>query len=268
MQSLNCNPQKNRKADHILPTSQDLHYDSKITWWGNPGKKARPKPAGQTPNSASPCLIFNPFLLCWLQHNYFSLAGSILLADFLSRYPIAQTTLGNFNFLVFGIYTWIFWAPRQGLGLFFSTTLGSGWIYSTAAVLGDHPMLLASPIHWSLPLQLCLTSSLLSFPSWCQASTSCITLCVLGHQLKMRLHLHPCPSLASHSINLQLLFMTPFMRSKPVPSGWFFHIAKYTAASWVTTLAIYRTQLLYGIRSKILLKGPRYSSLLWDYAGA
>jgi len=58
----------------------------------------------------------------------------------------------------------IFWAPPKGWCHFSSSALCStlsSVIHSTAAaVLGDHPMVLASPIHWGLLLQLGFTSSL------------------------------------------------------------------------------------------------------------
>jgi hypothetical protein len=44
-----------------------------------------------------------------------------------------------------------------------------------------------------------------------------ITPSVLGHQLQLRIYLHQWPSMASHSAEPQMLFMTPLMPSKPVP---------------------------------------------------
>ena len=57
-------------------------------------------------------------------------------------------------------------------------------VLTAAAVLGGHLMVLASP-------------------------KQCITPSIPGHQLQLRLHLHQCPSMASHSAKPQLLCVTP-----------------------------------------------------------
>ena len=54
---------------------------------------------------------------------------------------------------------------------------------------------------------------------------------VLGSQLQLRLYLHQWPSMASHSANPQLFFMThSFMPSKPVPPRWLLHIMQYSCS--------------------------------------
>jgi hypothetical protein len=97
-----------------------------------------------------------------------------LLGVFLGRYLTALISLiswglqGNLNFTVScsNIYDphMIFWAPPGFSKGFWLTspalplysTISSDWLQSTAAaaVLRSHPMVLASPICWSLLLQL------------------------------------------------------------------------------------------------------------------
>jgi len=74
-------------------------------------------------------------------------------------------------------------------------------------MLGDHPMVLASPICWCLPLKLGFTSHKLS--SWCQASTPLHDSFSPGPSTATEGAPSPMPSMASHSAELQLLSMTP-----------------------------------------------------------
>lgn len=100
----------------------------------------------------------------------------------------------------------------KNLGHFSSSSLcstsGSGWLHSNvAAVPGGHPMVLTSPICWSLLMQLGFTNNLsealfivssLSFFAWpLQDCLDC--------QLQLvSLYLHQWPSMTSHSAKPQL----------------------------------------------------------------
>jgi hypothetical protein len=105
----------------------------------------------------------------------------------------------------------IFWAPPKGWHHFDSSALSKlRLIHSTmASVIGDHPMVQISPIHWGVLLQLCFTNSLSGSLHGTKPQILCMTPSVLAHQLLLRLHLHKCPFIASHSAKTQLLFITP-----------------------------------------------------------
>jgi hypothetical protein len=66
---------------------------------------------------------------------------------------------------------------------------------------------------------------------------------LLGFQLQLRLHLHPWPSLDSHSAEPQLLSMTPSCFQNQYHLGDSYTLSSPAAARG-TTLAISGTQLL------------------------
>ena len=148
-----------------------------------------------------------------LTRTKFSLLGYFyfLIAAFLSRYTTALSSniLGSPRQLQ--CYSFLFQClgsthdllgSSKGLGSHLQhscSTIGSGWLYpTTAAVLGGHPIVLASPLLWGLLLQLGFTNSLSE-----ALFMLCMTSSVLGHQLQLKLHLLQWPSLASHSAKPQ-----------------------------------------------------------------
>ena len=140
IQSLNCNPKARSKA----------------SWANSKLYISMSKCSSDLQLFSALLTATNFFLLGWFHS---------LLAAFFRRYSLAFQTSwglqGNFNFAASCSNVWdphmIFWAPPKGLDHISSSalcsTLGSGWLHSiAAAVLGDHPMVLTSPIHWSLLL--------------------------------------------------------------------------------------------------------------------
>ena len=88
---------------------------------------------------------------------------------------------------------------------------------SISAVLHQRP--LTSFIHGAEPQLLCITPS------------------VLDQQLKLRLHLHQCPSLASHSAKTRLFSMIPFTLT--TSTTWVIHKQyqvqmKHEVQSWLS----------------------------------
>lgn len=76
-QSLNCKPYKSKSKKQIIYTSNiQKYWIYIIISKGKYGTKARPKPAGQTPN-----LMVLPFQLSWLQH---TCLGLVLLTVYCS----------------------------------------------------------------------------------------------------------------------------------------------------------------------------------------
>ena len=75
----------------------------------------------------------------------------------------------------------------------------------------------------------------------------CMTPSVLGHQLQLRLHLHPWPSMASHSAKPQLLSLTPSCCQNQYHLDDSYILPSPDEAQG-TTLAISGTQLLCAIR--------------------
>ena len=120
-------------------------------------------------------------------------------------------------------------------------------MHSTAtAVLGDHPMVLASPIHWGLSLQQGFTNSLSQ--ALFMVPSLIMTPSVLGCHLQLKLCFPQCPSLASHSAKPQVFFMTPSC----LQNQQYYLCESYTLLSTVAvqsiTLAISGTQLLCDLR--------------------
>ena len=72
----------------------------------------------------------------------------ILQGNFSDIAPSTHELLGSSNGLASLLQLCTLWHSK--LRLIFSTL---------AAVLGDHPMVLASPIHWGVPLQLGITNN-------------------------------------------------------------------------------------------------------------
>ena len=95
-----------------------------------------------------------------------------------------------------------------------------------AAFLGDHPMVLTSPIHWGIPLKLGFTNSL-SYPlfmvptlkSFAWPLQSWAINYSWGYTFSNGL---PWPLTVPSSAVLH----DTFMPSKPVPPGWLLHITK------------------------------------------
>jgi hypothetical protein len=120
--------------------------------------------------------------------------------------------------------------------------LGLGWVCSTAAaVLGGHPMVLASPKHWGLLWHLgcTFTNSSHRRSSLCQASASLHD--PISPELILRLHLHQWPLPASHST----ISCSPWTSATRVTLT---HTSSSTGAPQGTTLAISGTQLLSALR--------------------
>jgi hypothetical protein len=88
--------------------------------------------------------------------------GSVIFSIFGSP---RQFPCYSFLFQCLGFHL-IFWAPPKGWHHFSSSalysTLSLCWLIHSnmAAVLGDYPMVLTSPIHWGIPFQLGFTNSL------------------------------------------------------------------------------------------------------------
>jgi hypothetical protein len=126
----------------------------------------------------------------------------------------------------------IFWGLAKGLGYFSSSalcsTLGSGWLHSTATVLGSHPMVGVSNMPGSSATtrlhQYPIIVSCIKFEgfpdlSWCQASA------------------------AFHDL---------FVPSKPIPPGWFLYITKSSYTTRHKLSYLWNTASLYS--QKILPK--------------
>ena len=108
IQSLNYNLlyNQNKKADYVFPTYHGTGYTllfqsiRKRAQYGHTAPQQNWQPTRQTPNYASPCLVSKccsgvQFLSALLTEAYFFLLGWFhsLLTDFLSRYPMALTSL-------------------------------------------------------------------------------------------------------------------------------------------------------------------------------
>ena len=98
------------KKQISCPQHHRIYYHLKISQRGNTGPKQDQKPVGQTPNSASPCMIskYSPglkLLFALMDATHFFLLGWFhsLLTAFLGRYSVALAFLifcglqGNFN---------------------------------------------------------------------------------------------------------------------------------------------------------------------------
>ena len=121
----------------------------------------------------------------------------ILQGNFSDIAPSTHELLGSSNASLLQLCT--LWHSK--LRLIFSRL-----IFSTlAAALSDHHMVLASPIHWDLQLQLGFSNNI----SQALFIVPNIIPSVQSYQLQWRLPLHQWPSMASDSAIPQLLFMTP-----------------------------------------------------------
>ena len=115
------------------------------------------------------------FLTALMTVAHFFLLVLFPVRALIRRYPTALKSLtflgiqGNFNFTATCSNVWdpykIFWASQNGLSHFSSpalcSTLGSGRLHSiAAAILGDHPIVLASLTHRGFSQQLGFTNSL------------------------------------------------------------------------------------------------------------
>lgn len=118
----------------------------------------------------------------------------ILQGNFSDIAPSTHELLGSSNGLASLLQLCTLWHSK--LRLIFSTL---------AAALSDHHMVLASPIHWDLQLQLGFSNNI----SQALFIVPNIIPSVQSYQLQWRLPLHQWPSMASDSAMPQLLFMTP-----------------------------------------------------------
>lgn len=145
-----------------------------------------------------------------------------------------------------------FCAPAKGLSPISSSalcnTVGSDWLHSTAAAVGGgHPMFLAFLTCWRFLTatrlhQQPLIGSLYS----AKFQLLYMTPSVLGHQLQMKLHLHICPSLASHSAKPQLLSMTSSYLQNQYHLGDFYTLpsTKYNVGCLWDTASLYSQKIL------------------------
>jgi hypothetical protein len=124
-----------------------------------------------------------------------------------------------------GIQLTIFWVPTRA------------WITSPALSFIAHS--------FSSRLQISVLHCCCSWWSFMvlESPKHCMTPSVLVHQLKLRLHFHQWPSMASHSAEPQLLFMTPSCLQNQYHLGDSYTLLSPAAAQG-TTLAISGTQPL------------------------
>ena len=138
----------------------------------------------------------------------------------------------------------IFWPPRKDWYHFASSAL----CCTLSSCLSAHPMVLASPIHWGFLLQVGFTNRLsIGSLHGAKPQLLCMTPSVLGSQLKLRLHFHQWPSMASHNVKSQLFFMTPSCLQNQNHLGDSYTLPS-TDATGGTTLAISGTQFLCAFR--------------------
>ena len=161
---------------------------------------------------------------------------------------------GNFNVIASCFSVWIqTWSKELVLLLQLSPLWHSKlrFIHSTAAaVLGDHPMVLVSPICWGILLQVGFINSSNGFSAWCQASDL-----YDPFTPGLLIATETAPSLMNFygfsQCQASAAFHDPFLPSKPLPPGWLLH-TRSTDAAGGTTLAISGTQLLCALRKHYL----------------